>query len=65
MGCVYRKLKGGRDLGWYPAFVDTDSRRHHVATKQITKGAATPKLSRRSPGSAKVCCFKCLSTPRP
>jgi integrase len=40
MGSIYRKLKGGRDLGWYAAFVDTDGKRRHVATKQQTKQAA-------------------------
>lgn len=40
MGSVYRKLKGGRDLGWYAAYVDLDGRRRHIATKQPTKQAA-------------------------
>lgn len=36
MGSVYRKRKEGKDLGWYAAFVDTDGRRRHIATKQRT-----------------------------
>lgn len=40
MGSVYRKLKQGRSLGWYIAYVDVDGRRRHLATHQATKKAA-------------------------
>ncbi|MFO0575484.1 MAG: site-specific integrase [Polyangia bacterium] len=40
MGSLYRKTKGGRDLGWYAAFVEVDGRRRHVATRQPTRQAA-------------------------
>ena len=40
MGSVYRKLKQGRSLGWYVAYVDVDGRRRHLATHQATKKAA-------------------------
>lgn len=39
MGTVYRKLKDGRDLGWYVVFFDADGKRRHVASKQQTKAA--------------------------
>lgn len=40
MGTVYRKVKDGRDLGWYVVFFDADGKRRHVASKQQTKAAA-------------------------
>ena len=40
MGSVYRKRKGGRELGWYAAYIDLDGRRRHIVTKQPTKAAA-------------------------
>lgn len=40
MGSVYQKLKGGRVLGWYAAFMDADGRRRHIATRQRTKAEA-------------------------
>jgi integrase len=40
MGSVYRKRKGGRELGWYAAYIDLNGKRRHVVTKQPTKAAA-------------------------